>query len=82
MTKDEFLRACESHLGPQSPGETLGHNRWRRGAGGGRFENRGIVRWYSENCIQIALTTHPSFTGIFDSPESALEWLCITNSPT
>ena len=79
MNREEFLRACEAYLGSQSPGEHLPDRggrwgRWHRQPGFGRFENHGVVRWLSSNCIHFALNS-PRFTGVFDTPGAALEWL-------
>lgn len=75
MDKEQFLTECEKWLGPQRPGETIGYrSRWRRGAGRGRFEGRGLIRWYSPTSIHFQLT-NPCYTGTFTSPEEALAWL-------
>jgi hypothetical protein len=84
MTRDEFFDAVERILGTMSPGRTLGREnwstgegylggkgRWHRGAGIGRFPNRGIVRYYSPISVHVMLHT-PALNRTFSDPAVAL----------
>ena len=75
MNKEEFYTAVSSMLGVddsyQEPKQY--RRRWgQRTAGNGRFEGHGIVRWFGENLIHVALTA-PELHGTFTSPEECFQ---------
>ena len=72
MTKDEFFYQIDLILGEQLPGKTLGYGRWRRGAGGGRYPNIGLIRFYSINKIHVLFHT-PSYSKVFVDPDLAIK---------
>jgi hypothetical protein len=74
MDREEFFSAVAEVLGvSQGYVEPMPYRRrWKRSrAGNGLYEGIGIVRWYSESMVHVALEGHLSRTCA--SPEEALE---------
>ena len=75
MNREEFWMLADSITGTetQKP-RTFKRGRWNnRTPGAGRYENIGIIRYFSSENIHIATRNHG--THIFKSPEHALEFL-------
>jgi hypothetical protein len=50
--------------------------RWNnRKPGNGRFEGFGIIRYFSESCIHVALNQPIAVHGIFESKQDVLDFL-------
>jgi hypothetical protein len=73
--KESFLFECEKLLGVcQADGVTIGRGRWRRGAGRGRFPEKGVVRWFSKSLIQMCLI-NPQLNKVYSNPNIAIQEL-------
>ncbi len=71
MDKHEFYIQVANILStPQSPNESGGYGRWRRGAGEGRYQGVGVIRWHSENFIHVMFS---NLIKTYKNPQEALD---------
>lgn len=73
MNKEEFYNKVAEILGvEESPNDSIGYGRWKRGSGGGRYIGIGVIRWYSHTFIHVMFHT-PYWVQTYDNPQEALE---------